>query len=36
MTLVSALVRRSEGDLRLATVVAVAVIVDVSLLPFAL
>ena len=34
MTLVSALVRRSEGDLRLATVVAVAVIVDVSLLPF--
>ena len=35
MTLVSSLVRRTEGDLRLATVIAVAVIVDVSLLPFA-
>ena len=35
MTLVSGLVRRTEGDLRLATVIAAAVIVDVSLLPFA-
>jgi diguanylate cyclase len=35
MTLISGLVRRTEGDLRLATVVAVAVIVIVCLLPFA-